>query len=339
MYDRFNNLLCVVFFCSLISAPYRFFDYPLNSRIGLAACILGTSEGIAQAVHHGFDLVTYKTIRSHYAPIVSPHVYPVNCDSCLSYDDIGARYYASQQNSCSATRAITNSFGINCAHPDEVVADIAQARQSLHEGQVLIVSVYGSGDSVEHQAADFAAAATLAYQGGAHCIEANLSCPHVGGQGLVYQNPETVAAICKAIDQAVPSLPLIIKVGIFENKESLRATLRAAAQAGARGVCGINTVPVRVVDEHERAVFGPNRPLSGLSGAPIHNLAVQFARDARAIINEEHLDLVLLVTGGVLEPEQFDDFLEAGADYALCATGALFNISLARDYHVLHAKE
>ncbi len=307
--------------------------YRVNSPIGIAACPLTTSKGIAAAARLGYDILTYKTIRTSACPVASSKIYFVDVQKQLSHDDVGNCYHAQDTGSF----AITNAFGINSLSAQETIKDIVAAREALSAGQLLIVSVYGSGFDRQAQIDDFVAAAQIAYRGGAHIIEANLSCPNLKEKIMVYQDLVLVHDICEAITAAVPEIPLIIKVGIFDNQKQLKEIILAAYNGGARGICGINSVPVHVVDETGNPVYGPNRVASGLSGVPLLQLSLQFVRDAREIITQEKIDFAVLATGGVIAPEQFDMLLTAGADAALSATGAMLNAHLAIDYHKLHA--
>ncbi|HXW86531.1 MAG TPA: tRNA-dihydrouridine synthase [Candidatus Bathyarchaeia archaeon] len=318
--------------------PLSLFGYPLACPLGIAACPLMTSAGIAATAQRGYAVFTYKTIRTSFCPIFSPVLYHVNIDHQLTPDDIGKKYTVNGPVSIhdnSSIIAVTNSFGINSQNHAETIQDIAQARAALSEEQILIVSIYGSGKNEQEQIADFVHAAHIAYQGGAQVIEANFSCPNLGQKKMAYQNPDLVYTICHAIHTAIP-LPLIIKVGVFENRADLAAIIRAAYNGGARGMCGINTISIQAVDDTGNPIFGSQRQFSGLSGDPLRTLALQFVHDARSIIDETHLDFVLFATGGVTKPEHFDLFFAAGADIVLSATGAMRNSSLADNWHAAH---
>ena len=62
-------------------------------------------------------------------------------------------------------------------------------------------------------------------------------------------------------------------------------------------------------------------------------MAHHFIRDAAKIIAEQKLDLTLLGCGGIMRAEHFDDFLEAGAQVAMSATGFMWDPYLAMRYH------
>lgn len=311
--------------------------YAVSCPIGIPACALMTSKGIALTSKLGFNILTYKTIRScAHLCLNYPNICYVDCDHQISSAEVGSTFYASHK-SGNEFLAISNSFGISAFEPYAIQKDIALARASLSEGQILIVSVLGSPITSTPIEEDFAATAKMAYEAGAHIIEANLSCPNVDG-GLLYKDSELVFSIVNRISHEVP-IPIIIKVGIFDSPAQMRATLAAAARAGARGICGINSVPVKIITANNKPFFGPDRIMSGLSGDPIRSLALQFIHDAQTIIDEENLDLIIFATGGITKPEHFQDFFDAGAMVAMTATGMMWNPYLAIEYHYAQQKE
>ena len=127
--------------------------------------------------------------------------------------------------------------------------------------------------------------------------------------------------------------PLFVKVGVFDNEEIMADVFRAAAQAGARGISGINTLSMKVIDSVSGQSALGNRVHSGVCGAPIKELALQFARAARAIVVRHALDLQLIVCGGVCTPQDGLALLEAGADIVTCATGMMWDPYLAARFH------
>ena len=314
---------------------HSFLGYAIASRVGIPACCIMTSKGIALAAQLGFDVLTYKTIRSvaMLEPPL-PHICYVDCPGPITIDDIGGVVHETHQPpQKNEDIALSNSFGIISSSLDVIINDIACARKSLQEGQILIVSIFGTEQEHRSMIEDFVFIAKVAYHAGAHIIEANLSCPNVGCKEPLYKNPALVYEITHAITQAIPEIPLIAKVGLFDDTQNMKEMFCAAYKGGARGICGINSVPMRVINDENKPVFGQGRCISGVSGMPIHDVALQFIKDAREIIEQENLDLVLLATGGVTAPEHFQEFLNAGADIVLSATGAIYNPYVAYEYH------
>lgn len=310
---------------------HSFLGYKIMSPIGIPACAIMTGKGIALMSKLGFDVLTYKTARSHKSdahPL--PNICYVETAEQISRETVGTIVVGCQQPTSNAVTC-ANSFGNNCLDWNWLQKDIAFARASLSEGQVLIVSVYGTPQKDCTEAQDFARAAVLAQEAGAQVIELNLSCPNVKGV-LVYKDQDAVYEICKTV-LAVVSIPVIIKVGVFESYEQTKKILTTAARASARGVCGINTVPMQVVDKNGEPVFGDKRKIAGVSGDSIRMLGQQFAHDVSTIIQKEKLDLTLLATGGVLAPIHIDQYLKLGADVVMSAVGAMWNPSFVNEWH------
>lgn len=311
------------------SHSINFLGYTIASPFGVAACAVTTSKGIREACKRGFSVLTYKTVRSEpcqsYEP---PNLALVDCSEQISTRDIGGVFYAID--TPSSQPALSNSIGNACPDTEWVKKDIQKARQYLNARQVLVVSVFGDGDTLEQAAQDFAATAQLAWEAGAQVIELNLSCPNLHKQ-LLYKDAAIVKYIITRVKQEVPQLPLIIKVGVFDSVFQMRAVLKAAAAAGAQGICGINSVPVKIRTKENKPFFGEKREVSGLSGNPIRLLAQQFVKDATACIKEENLSLALLATGGAMNLEQLKEFLKLGAKVALCATAFMLSPDVLQD--------
>ncbi|MGE0206765.1 MAG: hypothetical protein AB7R69_02835 [Candidatus Babeliales bacterium] len=313
------------------SAWISFCDYQIASPLGIAACPLGTSKGIALMSQLGFDVLTYKTVRSvAFKAHKNPNICYVACNEFLNSHHIGSTWH--QTDKPSGMLAISNSFG-NASYDWPVMhEDIVKARSTLSEGQILIVSVFGTEQKNISYVEDFAYTASLAQQAGAHIIELNLSCPNIKTCKPMHEEPETVFAIAQKVARAI-SIPFIIKVGVFSSPELLKKTLIASAKAGARGICGINTLPICVITHDNKPYFGTTREVSGLSGDPVRTIALDFVRAAQKIITQEKLDLSILATGGTTQAFHFQEFLNTGANIALSATGALWNPYLAVEYY------
>lgn len=309
--------------------PINFLGFQLNSPIGVPAGPLLNSRWVALAAKLGYDLPTYKTIRSyahpsHALPNVI-YVKPVADNQAVALklppEDL-------------AELSITNSFGNPSQSPDFLLEDIAKANASLGKGQVMIVSVYGTPDQGVSLADDFVRAAVLAREAGAKIIEANFSCPNVEkAGGCLYMSSATVLEFVRKLKGAVGSIPLLIKVGLFENEKQMEGVFLAAARGGADGICGINTISMEVLDSQGHPALGEKRRTGGVCGGSIRKKALAFIHQASQIIKKEKLGLTLLGCGGIAKPEHFEEFLHAGAAIAMTATGMMWDPYLALRYH------
>ena len=303
----------------------QFLGYPVATPIGVAACAVMTSKGIEIASQLGFSIFTYKTVRSEAKPSYSlPNICFVDCTQQISIEDIhGVFNSIPSVSACSDSIALSNSFGNASLDLEWVKKDIARARSLLKENQLLIVSVFEEGLDLYVISQQFAKIAKIVEEVGAQAVELNLSCPNVLCDAY-YKKSEYVDRIVKAVYKAI-SIPIIIKVGLFDTKEQMREIVRIAAYAGAKAIAGINSIPVFVRNQEGNPVFGENRKISGLSGDPIRSLAKQFIRDIRQIITQDGLALEIIGIGGVTRVEHIQEFLEAGASLVMSASGFMNN--------------
>lgn len=298
---------------------FDFLGHKVRSLVGIPAGPLLTAEWIALAAALGFDIPTYKTIRSSSYPSHKlPNVTFVNGEGKV----VPIPQALSQI-------TITNSFGMPSKSPEFLMEDIERANNCLSDGQVMIVSVVGTPNPHTTFAHDFVKSAQLAVNAGAKIIEANFSCPNVDkADGILYMNEEAVFAFTTKIARAIHPIPLILKVGVFSNPQQMQTTFLAAARGGAKAICGINSVSMTVTPPLDET-----RKTSGVCGAAIRPQALDFIRNASTIIKANKLDLTLLGCGGIMLPEHFDEFFEAGAYVAMSATGMMWDPQLAMRYH------
>jgi dihydroorotate dehydrogenase len=313
-----------------------FLGHKIASPVGVPAGPLLNSKWTTLAARLGFDVVTYKTIRSaEHIGHPLPNVVFVDTEGALTGDRMGETLHiADHDPETMAELGITNSFGM--PSPDEAYLrnDIPQANSGLKKGQVLIVSVVGTPREGEDFIQDFVKTAQFAVEAGAQIIEANFSCPNVvSGEGNICYNPESVYEIASQIVKAIGDIPLIIKVGYYADSEIMKKVFVAAARAGVRSICGINTIGMHVVDKSGKPALGENRIKSGICGEPIQEAAIDFVKHAVDINEKEKLDLEIIGVGGITLPEHFDRFIHEGAKVAMTATGMMWDPYLAMRYH------
>jgi dihydroorotate dehydrogenase (NAD+) catalytic subunit len=309
-----------------------FLGHPVASPLGVPAGPLLTSRWIEHAAHLGFDILTYKTIRSQSYPAHPlPNMIFVDAQGIVlpevpsSMEELG----------------VTNSFGMPSQNPEFLMHDISKANQLLKKGQVLVVSVVGTPNLKERSFfEDFLYTAAFAKEAGAKIIEANFSCPNVGGEGCLYLNSSQAIELAQQLVKVISPLPLILKVGLFPSDEQMRSFLIGASRVGVRAISGINTLKMKVVGKDGKPALGENRPSSGVCGSPIRLPALRFVSKARQVIDEESLELTLIGVGGITLPSHFDDMFEAGADVAMTATGMMWDPYLGLRYaeHALQGK-
>ena len=325
-------------------APETFLGHPLRGRFGIPAGPLLNANFVAAAFRWGYDLVHYKTVRSRAWPAhPAPHVLRVAVTEPLKPADppntLQAAPFAGDGSVPLAvvpTLSITNSFGMPAQAPAVWQPDVARAVAAAGPGQVCAVSVVGSPDPDGGAAGfvrDFAQTAALAVVAGAPVVEANLSCPNLGGHGLLCQDLEQSERVCAAIRDAAPGVPLLVKLGPYSadaaGEEALAALVERLAPYVA-AFSAINSVPFRVQDATGApALPGPGRTVSGVCGAAILDYGLSAVRMLAALRRQSGASWGIIGVGGVLTPADFAAYRTAGADVVQAATGPMWDPALA----------
>lgn len=315
-----------------------FLGFKVSSKVGIPAGPLLNAKWIELASNLGYDILCYKTIRSkEHKGHLNPNMIYVDCEEQLIPGQLPEKLIHRETPPLQIDKvAVTNSFGMPSRSQDYLAEDIPKAVQVIKPGQVLIVSVVGtpSGGGFSELVEDFVRVAIQAKEYGAPVIEVNFSCPNVtSAEGEIHTDPEAVKTLTKAIVQAIGTTPLLVKVGIFPSPDVMEKVMIAAAEGGALGFCGINTISMPVLEQNGLPSLGVKRAKSGICGAPIRKAALTFTKTAHEINQKHQLGLTLLATGGALLPEHLQEFFDAGADSAMTATGMLWDPYLAMRYH------
>lgn len=322
--------------------PQEFLGKSLNSTLGVPAGPLLNSAYIKLYADLGFDVLTYKTVRTRAQP---SHAYP-NVKAVTASPEVmlgpskPTLTTLPDDNGPLSQLSITNSFGMPSRAPEIWREDVAKAKNALHAGQMLVVSVVGTaqaGGTLADLAADFAQAAEWAEWAGADAVEANLSCPNVqSAEGSLYQSPEAVKLIAQCMKERLGSLPFLLKIGYMPKYEQVLAAATAAYSGGAAGIAAINTIPANVVDKQgQQALPGAGRLSSGICGAAIKPAGltmVQRLAQARRELGLSPREFTIVGVGGIMTATDALEYYQAGADGAQSGTGAMWNPELAVQY-------
>jgi len=346
--NRYNLLMAPVGFeaepplLPLINRPTKIAGHRVDFPLGLPASVLATnSKWIEFYARRGFDILTYKTVRTEYR---DAHPWPnwvflkdpKEMETPFNDPVIGFPDYWPED---ASTLSMANSFGIPSLAPEGWQEDVQRARQVVREGhQVFIVSVVASKhDDETVTMEDFVKAALMAKAAGADIVELNYSCPNVQGDpvGDLYKF-EISARISKAVKTALESTPLFVKIGYLPKAE-LRKFIANNAQ-WIDGIVAINTITAKVVNEEGQITFPPNLSLSpttdretaGVSGWAIKARAQEVARnlvDLREYVRRDFKkSLTILGLGGVLTAQDVYEYLDTiHVDAVESCTGAFLN--------------
>nr|HVZ58335.1 hypothetical protein [Patescibacteria group bacterium] len=271
---------------------FEFLGHKVTLPFGIPPGPLLNSQYMKAAFDWGFDVSTYKTIRADEFPCHPfPNVLFVKTTKELHPDQTPRLTTLSHKPSAINQLTITNSFGVPSKSVPYWQKDVKKALSFVGKNQSMILSFMGTVKENQTQdefIKDFAKAGKLAAETGATILEANLSCPNIGNEGLVCYNLEATEAVTQAIRQQIASLPLILKIGYYKNDSEL-TKLAEIADRYAQGIAAINTLQVEVVDRHgDQALPGKNRLRSGVCGASIKWAGLEMVERLKKIREKNH---------------------------------------------------
>lgn len=319
----------------IITQKAKFLGFDVNIPFGIPPGPLLNSNFMKAAFAWGYDVSTYKTVRAESFPSHPfPNVLFVDTPNELHPDQTPKLKATKTTDKSEKEFSITNSFGVPSKTPDVWQEDVKKSLSYAGDGQLLILSFMGTvkeNQSQEEFIEDFVTAAKLSVETGAKVIEANLSCPNIGNEGLVCYNLDVTETLCAALRVAIGDTPLILKVGYYKNEADL-SRLAAIANTYANAIAAINTLQVEVVDENGNpALLGKNRLRSGVCGASIKWAGLEMVKRLDAIRKKEKFAYEIVGIGGVMTPDDYQEYIDAGANLVQSATGAMWNSNLAYD--------
>jgi dihydroorotate dehydrogenase len=222
--------------------------------------------------------------------------------------------------------------------PPQWQAEIDEILNELPDGKLLIVSVMGLYEDLEGDALieDFVDVARLAEEAGAPAIELNLSCPNTvsAGSGMrppICADPVVTEEIVRRVYEGLQrDTPLVAKLSYLSG-DALYEVVERIAPA-VRGISGINTLQVRVLDHEGQPIFKRlagdderNREFAGISGIAIRDLARDFVVSLYRLKRAEGWDFDIIGMGGIMETHDVRTMMALGADAVQTATGAATN--------------
>lgn len=312
---------------------YQFLHQNVHFPFGIASGPLLNGKYVKAALDKGFDLATYKTVRTTaYASHPWPNILFVHAsDKIAPQDEVVATSYAQ---SPSSRMTVTNSFGVPSYNPDYWQPDMKDAVVYAQNGQVVIGSFQGTitgTGSIQAYIEDFKLAARLVQETGVKVMEVNLSCPNEGSDRLLCFDIDRTHAIVDAIKQTIGNTPLIAKIAYFDDETLLHAFIRTIGPL-VQGIEAINTIPTKVVTTSgKQALPGKNREKSGVGGSSIKWAGLEMTERLKALREKIHGDFAIIGVGGVSTAQDYEEYIHAGADAVMAATAPMWNPYLAQE--------
>ena len=161
-------------------------------------------------------------------------------------------------------------------------------------------------------------AGILAAEEGIAGLEVNISCPNVKAGGLAYGTKPELAAEVTAVAKAhAGRVPVMVKLS--PNVTDIAEIARACADAGADGICLINTLLGMRIDVRNRKAVIANT-MGGFSGAAVFPVAVRMVYQVAKACK-----IPVMGCGGVTTARDVIEMMMAGASAVQVGAANLVN--------------
>lgn len=302
-----------------ISGNWTYCGLFVPSPLAIAAGPLLNGRWILYYAALGFDILTYKTIRSR-----SRECYPLpNLQPVATPPLHNSKQALSTIDTMQGSWAI--SFGMPSMPPDVWRADIETTRCRLPKEKILSVSVVATPEpdwSLDQLAADFALCARWAVESGADCIETNFSCPNVSSaDGQLYQQPTAAALVAEQVRAAIGNTPYLIKIGYFDDPSHCAGLLDAVAPF-ANALAMTNCISATVERPGGEKLFS-GQP-RGIGGEAIRAASVTQVRLFSDLVQQRGYP-TKIIGGGISTAAHVNEYLAAGAEAVQLATAPMLD--------------
>lgn len=290
----------------------------VNSPIAIAAGPLLNGRWLLHYAALGYDVLTYKTVRSRLrACYPLPNLQPVEAVELARSPDAPLKV-ADQMDGSWAV-----SFGMPSTSPDLWRFDVEETRRLLPQPKKLSVSVVATPEAdwlIDQVAEDYARCARWAVESGADFVELNFSCPNVAScDGQLYQNAEDARIVAQQVRGSIGDTPILLKIGHVTSPADAMSLVRAVSGI-ANGLVMINCIAAAIESDTE-ALFGGMR--RGIAGRAIQQAVLRQVDLFQRAVTAENANLEIVAVGGIASIDDVEAGLNAGAVGVQVATAAM----------------
>lgn len=192
-----------------------------------------------------------------------------------------------------------NSVGLQNPGIDKVISEeLPKMRECFHQPIIANISGFSIDEYVE-------CCAKIDKEEQVEIIELNVSCPNVHGGGMSFGTScESVTEVTRAVKEVIRK-PLFVKLS--PNVSDIVAIARSAEEAGADGICLINTLLGMRIDVKTRRPVIAN-VMGGFSGDAIFPVAVRMVYQVAKACS-----IPVMGCGGVSSASNVIEMMMAGA--------------------------
>ena len=206
---------------------------------------------------------------------------------------------------------LINSVGLQNPGLDAVVAEqLPRMRSFFHKPIIANISGFAVEEFVT-------LAERLSREPQVEIIEVNVSCPNVHGGGMSFgTDPKSAAEVTRSVKQ-VSARPVFVKLS--PNVTDIVAVAKACEEAGADGICLINTLLGMRIDIARRKPVIANK-MGGFSGPAVFPVALRMVYQV-----SKACSIPVMGCGGVASADDVIEMMMAGATAVQVGAANLVN--------------
>lgn len=206
---------------------------------------------------------------------------------------------------------LINSVGLQNPGLDAVIAEqLPRMRSFFHKPIIANISGFAVEEFVT-------LAERLSREPQVEIIEVNVSCPNVHGGGMSFgTDPKSAAEVTRSVKQ-VSVRPVFVKLS--PNVTDIVAVAKACEEAGADGICLINTLLGMRIDIARRKPVIANK-MGGFSGPAVFPLALRMVYQV-----SKACSIPVMGCGGVASADDVIEMMMAGATAVQVGAANLVN--------------
>lgn len=206
---------------------------------------------------------------------------------------------------------LINSVGLQNPGVDAVIAEqLPRMRSFFHKPIIANISGFAVEEFVT-------LAERLSREPQVEIIEVNVSCPNVHGGGMSFgTDPKSAAEVTRAVKQ-VSARPVFVKLS--PNVTDIAAVAKACEEAGADGICLINTLLGMRIDIARRKPVIANK-MGGFSGPAVFPVALRMVYQV-----SKACSIPVMGCGGVASADDVIEMMMAGATAVQVGAANLVN--------------
>ena len=206
---------------------------------------------------------------------------------------------------------LINSVGLQNPGLDVVIAEqLPRMRSFFHKPIIANISGFAVEEFVT-------LAERLSREPQVEIIEVNVSCPNVHGGGMSFgTDPKSAAEVTRAVRE-VSERPVFVKLS--PNVTDIVAVAKACEEAGADGICLINTLLGMRIDIARRKPVIANK-MGGFSGPAVFPVALRMVYQV-----SKACSIPVMGCGGVASADDVIEMMMAGATAVQVGAANLVN--------------